>query len=1073
MDRRFVTSSRFLVLALLLYIITLSQDNRDEILTEFQHRELCFMPSCRLKAKSWTFLHRRPRVTAWKTVMNVSTRVKRSKATTAYYDNSTSAFRPILQLLHDVETNPGPALNYSTNGSGKTNGNVSIAHLNVRSLKCRDHYVLVKETVLTNRFDIFTVSETWLNSTVQDLEIGIPGYVIYRLDRQNSRGGGVCAFVSRNFKTEYLSDISLTAPSGFQQLWLKIQVKSMKSFILCTAYRPPNTPLSCFDSDLIESFVYASSFNVPIYLLGDLNCRLESSDNPEAKALLNFCRSYNLSQLITRPTRVTETTSSILDVILASDTKQVLNVMVLESSISDHDLVYITLKLKKERSKPVYITTRSYKHYKADAFYDDVSKAPWSIIDVFDDVEDKLHVFNLLFSSILDQHAPIKTFKVRGKPNPCITDNIRALMKTRDNWRKEARKRNDPMAWTAYRNLRQEVKREIKVAEREFFTEQIQRNPSNTNSIWKAIRHIIPKKSTSQRIFSKDNKVVADEFNRFFVSVGQSSVDKIQSLANECNITLNRNYFVPRQYPLCEQFHLNTIGSGEIERIISSMPSNKAPGIDKISVRVLKDCLAPILPVITSIINTSIETCKFPTIWKLAEVAPLPKAENHELANNNRPISLLPVLSKVCERVVHNQFTSYLQLNDRLTITQSGNKKWHSTETSVIETTDTILRAIDQKMLTSAVFLDMSKAFDSVNHETLILKLQDVGASNLVLQWFCSYLNDRRQVVRIHSTLSEPLPINCGVPQGSILGPLLFSIYTNDVPLAPQKCNVQSYVDDTKLVISFKMKDALNAFADLSDDLHRIGQWCSNNLLLLNPSKTKLMVFGSRQMHSRMTTRSLTFMGRELVPEHTAKDLGVILDAYLTYDEHITKTVSSCMSSLSQISRTRHVFDKRTLLTIINALVFSKLFYCSNVWANTSKSNVSKLQSIQNFAARIATNTRKYDHITPVLKELKWLPVETQLYFRNAIMAFKCLTSQAPEYLSSQFIKRGDISGRATRNSQMLNTPLFKTASGQRTFYYRIVSIWNSMDCSLKTLESVSAFKFNLRRRLVKDFMDA
>ena len=153
-------------------------------------------------------------------------------------------------------------------------------------------------------------------------------------------------------------------------------------------------------------------------------------------------------------------------------------------------------------------------------------------------------------------------------------------------------------------------------AEREFFTEQIQRNPGNTNNIWKAIRQIIPRKSKSQRIFSKDNKTVADEFNRFFVSVGQSSIEKIQSLANECNITLNRNYFVPRQYPSCEQFPLNTVSSGEIERIISSMPSNKAPGIDKISVRVLKDCLNPILPVITSIINTSIETCKFPTAWK-------------------------------------------------------------------------------------------------------------------------------------------------------------------------------------------------------------------------------------------------------------------------------------------------------------------------------------------------------------------------------------------------------------------------------------------------------------------------
>ena len=189
-------------------------------------------------------------------------------------------------------------------------------------------------------------------------------------------------------------------------------------------------------------------------------------------------------------------------------------------------------------------------------------------------------------------------------------------------------------------------------------------------------------------------------------------------------------------------------------------------------------------------------------------------------------------------------------------------------------------------MMTSAVFSDISKAFDSVYHETLTLKLQDLGASNPVIQWFCNYRNDRRQVVQIYSTLSEPLPINCGVPQGSVLGPLLFSIYPNVVPSAPQKCSVQSYVYDTKLVISFKMKDAVITFADLRDDLHAIGQCYSNNLLLFNPSKTKVMVFGSRQMHSRLVTPSLTF--RELVPEQTAKDLGVILDTNLI---SMTKTL--------------------------------------------------------------------------------------------------------------------------------------------------------------------------------------
>ena len=308
-----------------------------------------------------------------------------------------------------------------------------------------------------------------------------------------------------------------------------------------------------------------------------------------------------------------------------------------------------------------------------------------------------------------------------------------------------------------------------------------------------------------------------------------------------------------------------------------------------------------------------------------------------------------------------------------------------------------------------------------------------------------------------------------GVPQGSILGPVLFSIYTNDLSSIPQKCSTQSYVDDTKLITSFQLKDNLDAITDLKDDLFKIGEWCSNNLLLLNPSKTKLMIFGSRQMRAKLQFHSLSFMGKDIMPSDTAKDLGVILDSNLTYDEHIIKTASSCMSCLGQINRVKYVFDKRTLLTIINSLVFSKLFYCSNVWANTSKCNNNKLQAVQNFACRIVSGARKYDHITPIRKELNWLPVANQLYYRSAIMAFKCMTGHTPEYLSSKFLKRAEVSGRSTRNSQLLNIPLFKTASGQTTFYYRIVNLWNSLDYSFKLCDSVTVFKNHPRTKLLKE----
>ena len=461
---------------------------------------------------------------------------------------------------------------------------------------------------------------------------------------------------------------------------------------------------------------------------------------------------------------------------------------------------------------------------------------------------------------------------------------------------------------------------------------------------------------------------LANEFNEFFTSVGARAAAESKRLAS---VNALPEYKAPSANTIfhLEEFRFRAVTTLEVRKIIVSFPPNRAPGMDKLHMSVIKDALPVILPVLTELINRSLLTSVFPSAWKESVVIPILKEGDHEVANNNRPVSLLPALSKICERAALNQLTEYTTRKNCLTEHQNGNKKKHSTETLHIFMSDMILQAMDQKQVTALVLLDLSKAFDSIEHEILLRKLRELGVSIQAMEWFRSYLTDRKQRVRIGCEVSGPRHVAYGVPQGSILGPALFNIYINDLPAVPKLCSLKSYVDDSQLYLSFPVQETTMAVEHLFEDLQRIAAWCCTHSLLINPDKTKLLLLGTPQMLARVPKGfGVTLLSKEILPSCSAKDLGVIVDSHLSFDEHVTEVVSKCIGSLCQINRVKHLFDRSTLVTIINSLVFSKLFYCSSMWASTTKKNIARLQKVQNFPARIVTGARKYDHITPILK---------------------------------------------------------------------------------------------------------
>ncbi len=514
----------------------------------------------------------------------------------------------------------------------------------------------------------------------------------------------------------------------------------------------------------------------------------------------------------------------------------------------------------------------------------------------------------------------------------------------------------------------------------------------------------------------------------------------------------------------------------QVRKFIVKSPC-KTCTLDPIPTDLLHQCLDLLLPVITDIINMSLQNGSFPDEYKLALVTPLLKKLGLELIfPSYRPVSNLQFLSKLTERAVASQFVDYIRDKQLKELLQSAYSQYHSTETALTKVHNDIMLAMDNQKVVLLLLLDLSAAFDTVDHGILLSRLRTrFGVCGTALEWFESYLTGRTQAVAVQGSRSSSKTLQYGVPQGSVLGPILFCCYTAPLGdlLRTHGVDFHFYADDSQVGLAFSpdiLIDQIDAFEKIESCADSVRAWMLQNKLKLNDDKTIFMLLGNRPQVKKSVFDSVIIGDSYIESSQTCVNLGAGFDSEMSMRHHVNLVSKSGFYHLRNISRIKKCLNFDALQSVIHALISSKLDYCNSLLAGVPKCVMDTMQYLQNSAARVLTGTQKFDHITPVLRDIHWLPVECRVDFKVLLMTYKALHGKAPKYISDMLSYEDRRTSRSSQLS-LLVVPRTKCVTfGDRAFSVYAPREWNKLPLSIRTLDSIEKFKTALKTHLFKQY---
>ena len=928
---------------------------------------------------------------------------------------------------------------------------------------------------LISKADLFAVSETWLtdNDTAILSDITPQGYKLHHCPRSDRRGGGTALIFKESINVE---KVSVAGKGSFEASEWLVNPAATTRLRVVIVYRPPYSvkhPVSTSTfitefSDYLESLVMSSE---PLLILGDFNIHMDLPDDTDCRNMSDLLVSMGLKQHVLQPTHELGHT---LDLIITRISDNIIAGRPYTGELfSDHFPVFCQLKPERPLVAVKHLQFRKIKSIDRDQFSEAICSSQLCL-EPPDDLDTLVNCYNETLRSVLDIYAPVLSRDIIVRPRaPWFNEDIRKAKRTRRRAEKKWRTTRLPADLAAFKKERNCVVNLMNEARRVYYNQFIEDNSTDQRKLFMASKSLLnmqPDRSLPPHI---DVSLLANDMGEFFITKIANIRSKLDGISPSHLPSTSEPDLVSEPSDIVlSDFQCQTV---EAIRDMITSGKKKSCILDPIPVTLLSACLDPLLPVITNMVNLSLRTGYFADAWKTAVVHPLLKKPGLDLLFKNfRPISNLQFVSKLTERVVANQIQCHMIKNNLFPQLQSAYRSHHSTETALLKVKNDLLMNMNKGHVSLLVLLDLSAAFDTVDHKILLKTLQmKLGVCGSALSWFKSYLEGRSQRICIKETLSQSFDLKWGVPQGSCLGPLLFTIYSSDLfsLLESHLPTAHAYADDTQLYLSFSPSDGtgeLDAVTAIENCIRDIRQWMCVRKLMLNDDKTEFLIVGTRKQLTKVSIDGVRVGDYNISPSPSVRNLGTWFDSHLDMDVHITKTCSSAFYYLYNIRHIRKYLSRSSTETLIHAFITSRLDYCNSLLYGLPKYQLSKLQRVMNASARLVYCAPKSCHITPLLRELHWLPVCYRIEYKIILLTFKVLHGMAPDYLrhlisvlppSRYNLRRNDDS------AALLTFPTIRTKKtlADRSFSCAAPRLWNLLPTTIRSTSSLDIFKIRLK----------